>query len=347
MRTQEISELAEMLSFIEQKFVMLMSMMPSGSDSTMTEIHKFEEIATKGIHDFLKMNRLGYLRVLQDSRIEINWAEIYDTLLEKPSLYNHKGFMRHVRNNIVKKYSENHWRLIKTLSTIRQFGETYSLTQIIGRSFSQHESEKMFVDMFQAAKSDKSHEYLENIEYLPIHTKIFQKQTVSTELLISFCEELAAANNISLDTDFYDKKVFIVHGHDSSAKYELKGLLISFGLTPIILHELPNMGSSSIIEKFENNAKSIDLAIVLLTPDDIGYRKQSRNKKQRARQNVLFELGYFFGLLGRGKVICVHKKDLEIPSDINGVMYYPFENHLPTEIGQHLKLELEALGIIS
>jgi predicted nucleotide-binding protein len=66
-------------------------------------------------------------------------------------------------------------------------------------------------------------------------------------------------------------KIFIVHGHDTSSKLELKNYLQnSLGLgEPIILHEQPNLGQT-IIEKFEQTAINIDLVFVLLTPDDTG-----------------------------------------------------------------------------
>ena len=96
-------------------------------------------------------------------------------------------------------------------------------------------------------------------------------------------------------------------------------------MKPIILHEQANKGRT-IIEKFEKDAREATFAIVLLTPDDIGYPKGYENKlSPRARQNVIFELGFFIGILGRENVAVLYKEDVEIPSDYSGVIYIKME----------------------
>lgn len=85
--------------------------------------------------------------------------------------------------------------------------------------------------------------------------------------------------------------VFIVHGHDKSAKDEVARLIDKLHLIPVILHEQPDKGRT-IIEKFENHAEDATYAVILLTPDDIGGENQE-NLRSRACQNVILELGYF------------------------------------------------------
>lgn len=120
-------------------------------------------------------------------------------------------------------------------------------------------------------------------------------------------------------------KVFIVHGHDSLIKTEVARTLEQLGLNVIILHEQPNEGKT-IIEKFEREALQVSFAVVLLTPDDIGYPKgKEKDAKPRARQNVVLELGYFSGILGRSNVCVLHKDGVEIPSDYLGVIYIPLD----------------------
>lgn len=115
--------------------------------------------------------------------------------------------------------------------------------------------------------------------------------------------------------------VFIVHGHDGELKYKVKNLLTKLDLNPIILHEQINK-SDTIIEKLEKYGKTANAAIVLFTPDDVGQAKDDEEKKARARQNVVFEAGFFIGLLGREKVILVvSDKSIELPGDLNGVVY--------------------------
>ncbi|OGA67701.1 MAG: hypothetical protein A3G81_11210 [Betaproteobacteria bacterium RIFCSPLOWO2_12_FULL_65_14] len=92
---------------------------------------------------------------------------------------------------------------------------------------------------------------------------------------------------------------------------------------PIILHEQPSMGRT-VIEKFEDYAADAQLAFVLLTPDDkVAPADSSNDLKRRARQNVILELGFFLGKLGRlsGRVFLLHKGPIELPSDLSGVIY--------------------------
>ena len=117
------------------------------------------------------------------------------------------------------------------------------------------------------------------------------------------------------------QKVFTVHGHDEAAKHAVARFIERLDLEAIILDEQPSEGLT-IIEKFEKYAGSADFAIVLITPDDVGAPIEKRNDlKLRARQNVIFELGYFFHALGRRGVCALYKEGVELPSDIYGVVY--------------------------
>ena len=120
-------------------------------------------------------------------------------------------------------------------------------------------------------------------------------------------------------------KVFVVHGHDSLAKTEVARTLEKVDLEAIILHEQANEGKT-VIEKFERDASQVSFAVILMTPDDIGYPKnKEKESKARARQNVVLELGYFSGVLGRSNVCVLYKDGVEIPSDYLGVVYVPFD----------------------
>jgi CheY-like chemotaxis protein len=120
-------------------------------------------------------------------------------------------------------------------------------------------------------------------------------------------------------------KCFIVHGRDEDTLLELKSFIQDDLQVDdvVILREQPNFGRT-IIEKFEDFAKEIDIAFVLLTPDDVAtFKKTPNSKKRRARQNVIFELGYFYAQLQRrkGRVVLLYKNQLELPSDISGIVY--------------------------
>ena len=120
-------------------------------------------------------------------------------------------------------------------------------------------------------------------------------------------------------------KVFLVHGHDHGTKEMVARFVEKLGLEAIILHEQLSR-SMTVIEKFEQHS-DVAFAVVLLTPDDTGYPRSSPDQaKPRARQNVVLELGYFTGRLGRDRVCCLLKDDVEIPSDYAGVLYVSMDS---------------------
>jgi predicted nucleotide-binding protein/ActR/RegA family two-component response regulator len=118
---------------------------------------------------------------------------------------------------------------------------------------------------------------------------------------------------------------FIVHGHDTKSLDELKHLIRHrLGWErPKVLREMLS-GGRTLIEKFEDAAKTVDAVFVLLTPDDKAAPAKAPDEiKRRARQNVIFEMGYFFGKMQRagGRVILLHHGKVELPSDIHGIVY--------------------------
>lgn len=122
------------------------------------------------------------------------------------------------------------------------------------------------------------------------------------------------------------KKVFLVHGHNNEIKETVARFLEKIDLYPIILNEQPNNGHT-IIEKFEEYS-DVSYAIVLMTPDDVGNSIINKeNLNFRARQNVIFELGYFLGKLGRKNVCAILNDDLECPSDYEGIIYIGFDKN--------------------
>lgn len=132
--------------------------------------------------------------------------------------------------------------------------------------------------------------------------------------------------NIKDKTTIISNRVFLVHGRDSELKESTARFLEKLELKPIILHEQLNKGRT-IIEKFEDYS-DVSFAIVIMTPDDIGAISEEKdNLKSRARQNVVFELGYFIGKLGRKNVVALVKGDIEVPSDYSGVIFIGVDNN--------------------
>lgn len=115
------------------------------------------------------------------------------------------------------------------------------------------------------------------------------------------------------------KKIFIVHGHDGELKQSVARIIEKQDIEAIILSEQANRGRT-IIEKFENYA-DVGGAICLFTSDDLGREKSATKNQPRARQNVVFEAGYFMGKLGRERVVLLADSGVEMPSDLSGVVY--------------------------
>ncbi|MEO8621978.1 MAG: nucleotide-binding protein [bacterium] len=144
------------------------------------------------------------------------------------------------------------------------------------------------------------------------------------------------------------KRVFVVHGHDDAAKAAVEILLRDLGLEPIVLHRQPDAGQT-LIEKFETYS-DVGYAFVLLTPDDIAYSSEQeslpeplRAKEWRARQNVVFEYGFFVGKLGRSRVCCLFNGSVTLPSDLHGLAYKSFDKSID-EVAYGIAKELKAAG---
>lgn len=121
----------------------------------------------------------------------------------------------------------------------------------------------------------------------------------------------------------FSRRVFVVHGHDEGAREAIARFLEKLGFEPIILHEQANRGRT-VIEKIEGH-RDVGFAVVILTPDDQGCVKGGE-LEPRARQNVLLELGYFLGHLGRDRVCALKRGQVEIPSDFAGVVWTPMND---------------------
>ena len=121
------------------------------------------------------------------------------------------------------------------------------------------------------------------------------------------------------------RRVFIVHGHDGEMREAVARFLTDIGFEPVILHEQPN-GGKTLIEKLEAHSEPTKFAIVLLSGDDEGRERGTEKLALRARQNVILELGYFAGALRRARVCALKRGDLEVPSDIVGVVFEPYDD---------------------
>lgn len=150
--------------------------------------------------------------------------------------------------------------------------------------------------------------------------------------LISYSNEISTTNVKRTEMDL--SKVFIVHGHNNEVKLSVARTIEQLGLNAIILHEQEDYGRT-IIEKFESNAEDVGFAVVLLTADDLGISKKEIERSDktqntasynpRARQNVVFEMGYFIGKLDRAHTFLLVEEGVETPSDLGGIVYTPYD----------------------
>lgn len=131
------------------------------------------------------------------------------------------------------------------------------------------------------------------------------------------------------------EKVFIVHGHDEHLLTETENLLRKLNLEPIVLRE-QHSGGMTIIEKLEKHG-DVRYAIVLYTACDEGRKIGASAFNHRARQNVVFEHGYFISRIGRENVAAVVSGQIEIQGDIGGVVYFPYQNGWQYDLAREMK----------
>lgn len=189
---------------------------------------------------------------------------------------------------------------------------------------------------------------LEDVGLPRVHNPEHAEKAIRVERLLRSLGAHMTSTSTN-DKGTTEVRSFIVHGHDHRSLYELKDYLqniLKLG-EPVVLRQMPGLGKT-LIEKFEREAEAVELVFVLLTPDDKAAAVADPDtEKRRARQNVIFELGFFLGKLGResGKILLLHKGPTEIPSDIAGIEYIDITNGIESA-GETIRRELSGLGVL-
>ena len=124
-----------------------------------------------------------------------------------------------------------------------------------------------------------------------------------------------------------NKNVFIVHGRSHADRDKLAKIIHDLGCIPKILALEPKNGGT-IIEEFERLASTCVFAFVLMTPEDPMADELEEDQRFRARQNVIFEMGWFFSHLGRVRTRLLFKEKIELPSDVTGILYIRYEDDI-------------------
>ena len=208
------------------------------------------------------------------------------------------------------------WRRNTKIAITYTFGEDSRQVEDFGRI-----SYSLFAVSSSTTDSDWQRAYISGLE---LATAILQSMIEEVEEYWEDDSLTGVSTSNKKTSPEHLQDVFIIHGRDEGTKETVARFIERLGLNSIILQEEPNQGQT-IIEKFEQHAE-VAFAIALLTPDDTGsLAGGEQSHKPRARQNVIFELGYFTGKLGRQGVCALTKGPVEIPSDYYGVLYIPFE----------------------
>jgi len=200
---------------------------------------------------------------------------------------------------------------------------------------------------------EKSHEakYFDSISYFSPYTENEQENKINfqdglkTAILCLKGYILNETNSIEENeqkaaTEMeINNNIFIVHGRNNDIKAQVANFLLKLKINPIILHEQMNKGQT-IIEKFEG-CSNVQAAIVLFTSDDVGRLKEDSELEDRARQNVVFEAGFFIGKLGRKRTIILIERGLKMPSDLDGLVH----TEIDSNDGWQLKVARELKGL--
>jgi predicted nucleotide-binding protein len=191
----------------------------------------------------------------------------------------------------------------------------------------------------------KAESELVGVGYPRVHNPDHEERRIQIERLMNHLRGYTTVGEPPEQTI----RAFIVHGHDHESLYKLKDYIqnvLRLG-EPAVLRDMPSLGKT-LIEKFESEAEAVEVVFVLLTPDDLVVSSyEPEEQKRRARQNVILELGFFLGRLGResGRILLLHKGPIEIPSDIDGIGYIDISKGIESA-GEAIRRELRALGIL-
>lgn len=217
--------------------------------------------------------------------------------------------------------------------------DLYNQYKNINFDYNKIEAIDLYIEWYNASKKLFARYFTKDNEYFMrfcnvdnnnngyVLNGIFKNISSDFEVLIDKIQNDKLNNTMNS----FSNKIFIIHGSDDGLKNNVARIVAECGLKAIILSEQPSSGMT-IIEKFEKHSEA-GFAIAILSSDDYGFRIGKEGEKMtRARQNVIFELGFFIGKLGRDRIFIVcADKNIETPSDING-MYFEYSNEKALKI---------------
>lgn len=263
--------------------------------------------------------RLAVPRIEAERRLR-GQIEKGNALLTAPS-----SFGSHYRRDQFRRWDDYNVSMLRWMFTNNSFEQSYLESE-------PYSYDNSILDTFgNIDRTNLARGRLEELQSILEQLDFFE-EAVAPALPESIQERIASASG---------SRVFVVHGHDEEAKLKVVRFLRSLDLDPIILDMEPNRGRT-IIEKLEECGGGAFFTVVILTPDDNGKAVFEEDSKPRARQNVIFELGFFVARLGRERVVALYSEGVELPSDFHGVLYIPLNDD---DWQTRLAREMHEIGI--
>ena len=158
-----------------------------------------------------------------------------------------------------------------------------------------------------------------------LRTAIFYLKNFESEILHDVDIEEREQNDLnnSSHKESHKKNILIVHGRNDGVKDKVANFISKLGIEPIILNEQLNRGRT-LLEKLEEYS-DIKAAIIILTNEDTGNYSGDSEYEKKARENLIFEAGYFLGKLGKHNMIVIAEQGVILPSVLEGYTYFTMD----------------------
>lgn len=214
-------------------------------------------------------------------------------------------------------------------------GMTSLLTQGPKGNFSASSSMTILSTKFKGLKSLSCEERMNLIAELK--EEVREKTRKLTSIKGSLGDYSDKSDESPCGGDLGDK-IFIVHGRNEARKLEVQRFIENLtSREAVVLADVPGR-SQNLLEKLTTYVNESAFVVVIITGDDEGYLKSEPGKvAPRARQNVIFELGFCIAKLGRERVAVLHEEGVDIPSDFAGVVYTSLSGDWKIPLAREMK----------
>ncbi len=255
-----------------------------------------------------------------------------DVIQLDPSVFHQIASIENTEGKIGKKMTAKQRKLLADYGRIKRLSAGNSAINITDSDFS---SLKETLDYLS------THGFIRPVDITGGFGRLYIKENAFEFFMEQLLSQEQAEEEEPVKQPYSNHKVFVVHGHNDALLNEVQLLLINIGLTPIVLKNEANAGRT-IIEKIEDST-DVGFGIVLYTSCDVGRAKGEADLRNRARQNVVFEHGYLCAKLERKRVAALNEADIEVPSDLSGVLYISLSN---SDWKSKLMKEMHVAGLV-